>query len=173
MKKGSKIAGLLFYALVAITVAISATSFVAALSWLNKPFPGFLVYAFPYVGSYSLKEWPSREAGIKFMDRIVAVDAQPVFRGKEVYQIIRDKQPGTPVRYLVESKGKTHEITLPVTLFRVKDLLLTFGTIFPCGLVLCILSFIVIVLKPNMASSWVFAGLGLSLAAYLISGLTL
>jgi len=171
MKKGSKFAGLLFYALVAITVAISATSFVAALSWLNKPFPGFLVYAFPYVGSYSLKEWPSREAGIKFMDRIVAVDGQPVFRGKDIYQIIKEKQPGASVRYLVESKGKAREITLPVTLFRVKDLLLTFGTIFPCGLVLCILSFIVIVLKPNMASSWIFAGLGLSLAAYLISGL--
>ncbi len=152
-------------------VAISAVSFVAALSWLNKPFPGFLVYPWPYVGSYSLKEWPGRQAGIKFMDRIVAVDGQPVFGGKDVFQIIRQKQPGTPVRYLVESKGKTHEITVPVALFSVKDLLLTFGTIFPCGLVLCILSFIVILLKPNIASSWIFAGMGLSLGGYLITGL--
>jgi len=169
--KGSHITKILIYGLVGIMLAISVVSFVAALSWLNKPFPGFLVYTFPYVGSYSLKEWPSRQAGLKFMDRIVAVDGRPVFRGKDIYQIIKGKQQGTPIRYLVESKGKTGEITLPVTLFTFKDLLLTFGTIFPCGLVLCLLSFIVIVLKPNMASSWIFAGLGLTLAGYLISGL--
>lgn len=171
MKKYSRAVKLILYGLIGIMVAISASCFVAALSWLNKPFPGFLVYAYPYVGSYSLKEWPGRQVGIKFIDHIIAVEGQAIFGGKDVYQIISDKKPGTPVRYLVESGGKTREITVPVALFSIKDLLLTLGTIFPCGLVLCILSFIVVVLKPNMTSSWVFASLGLSLGGYLITGL--
>jgi len=44
MKKPFQFSTLLFYALVRIMVAISVSSFVAALSWLNKPFAGFLVY---------------------------------------------------------------------------------------------------------------------------------
>ena len=168
MKKPSRI---ILFLLIGLTVAISATSFIAALSWLNKPFPGFMVYAFPYVGSYSLKEWSGRQAGIKFMDRIVAVDGRPVFSGKDIYRHLEGRQPGDSVRYKVESKGKSRDVEIPITLFSLKDLLLTFGTIFPCGLALFIISFTVLVLKPNMASSWVFSALGLSMAGYLVSGL--
>lgn len=167
----SRIQTFVFYLLILLMTVISVVSLVSAISWVNRPFPGFLINPFPYLGSYSLKDWPGRQAGLKFMDRVVAVDGQPVFRGCDVYKVVEKKQPGTLVRYQVESKGKIREVAVPVAIFGIEDLLLTFGTIFPCGLVLCVLSFIVVLLKPNMSSSWIFMGLGLSLGGYLMTGL--
>jgi sigma-B regulation protein RsbU (phosphoserine phosphatase) len=151
--------------------AMVVISLISALSILNKPFPGFLIYPNPYIGSYSLKDWPGRQAGLKFADRIVAVNGQPVFHGRDVLDVVEKKQPGTPIRYRVESDHEIREVTVPVSVFGIRDLLLTFGTIFPCGLVLCVLGIIVVLLKPNISSSWVFLVLGLSLGGYLMTGL--
>jgi serine phosphatase RsbU (regulator of sigma subunit) len=167
----SRLQKVVLYILILFMSLISVISFASAVRLINRPFPGFLIYPFPYVGSYSVKDWSGREAGLKFMDRIVAVDGQPIFHGRKVFEIVKKKEPGTRVRYLVESKGQIREVTVPVSTFGVRDLLLTFGTIFPCGLILSVLSFIVVLLKPNMSSSWIFMVLGLSLGGYLISGL--
>ena len=48
-----------------LTVVVCIVSFATPLSWLNKPFAGFLVYDPPYVGSYSTEDWPGRQAGLK------------------------------------------------------------------------------------------------------------
>jgi class 3 adenylate cyclase len=154
-----------------LTTAVGIISFATPLSWLNKPFAGFLVYDPPYVGSYSTKDWPGRKAGLKFLDRIVSIDGQPVRKGRDVVEAIKQKQPGTPVRYVVESKGITREITVPVAVYGIKDFLLTFFiTNFMCGLILCILGFIAVILKPNIFSSWIFLAFCLSLGGYMISG---
>ena len=84
---------------------------------------------------------------------------------------VRQKSPGTEVRYEVESKGETREVVLPVTIYRIKDFLLTFFiTNFTCGFILCILGFISVFLKPNKFSSWIFLAFCLSLGGYMISG---
>jgi len=154
-----------------ITGVVCIVSFATPLSWLNKPFAGFLIYDPPYVGSYSTDDWPGPKAGLKFLDRIVAVDGQPVYKGQDVVDAVRQKKPGTSVRYVVESKGVTREVTVPVALYGIKDFLLTFFiTNFMCGLILCILGFIAVFLKPNIFSSWIFLAFCLSLGGYMISG---
>jgi serine phosphatase RsbU (regulator of sigma subunit) len=160
----------IFYCLILVMALLAGICLVSSIRLVGKPFPGFLIYLPPYIGSTSVEEWPGRQAGLKFMDRIVAVDGQVIFDGRDVFRMATQKQLGTPVNYLVESNGQLREISVEVSLFKAKDLILTFGTTFPCGLVLAILAFIVVLLKPNMSSSWIFATLGLSLGGYLMSG---
>ena len=154
-----------------LTLGVCIVSFATPLSWLNKPFAGFLVYDPPYVGSYSTEDWPGRQAGLKFLDRILSIDGQPVTKGQDIVDAVRQKKPGTWVEYVVESKGATRKVILPVTIYGIKDFLLTFFiTNFLCGLILCILGFIAVILKPNIFSSWIFLAFCLSLGGYMISG---
>ena len=149
---------------------ILVVSFINALSLLNKPFAGFVVYYSPYVGSLGLKEWPGTRAGLKYLDRIVSADGRPVQTGQDVVGAASEKKPGTIVRYTVESGGKVHEIAVPVVLFGIWDFVQTFLTTFLCGLALCILGFIVVLLKANISTSWVFLAFAFSLGGYLSTG---
>jgi hypothetical protein len=92
---------------------ILTVSFINALSWLNKPFAGFLVYHPPFVDSLGIQDWPGKRAGLIYLDRILSVDEKPVLQGQDVVQAVREKQPRTPVRYRVESKTGIREGTVP------------------------------------------------------------
>lgn len=160
---------LLFYGLIALMALVSIVSFVSAWSRLNRPFAGFLVYYPPYVGSLGVKEWPGTEAGLKYLDRIVSVDGRPAQTGKDIADAVRQKKPGTLVPYTVESGGKIREIVVPVVLFSLWDLVQVFLTPAICGLILCALGVIVVFLKADILTSWVFLFFTFSLGAYLIT----
>lgn len=156
MKARRQILSFVFYALVALFLVISVVSFGGTLSWLNKSFPGFVVYEPPLVGSMSVRDWSGKLAGLKMMDRIVSVDGRPVTRGQDVLDAVVDKAPGTPVKYVVQTQGQTREVILPVTRFGLRDFLLVFFVTFLGGVILIVLSVIVQVLKPNTSTSWAF-----------------
>jgi hypothetical protein len=160
---------LLFYALIAVMASVTIVAFVSAWSRLNRPFAGFLVYYPPYVGSLGVKEWSGTEAGLKYLDRIVSVDGRPVQTGQDVADAVSGKKPGTPIRYAVESGGKTHEVVVPVILFGLWDFVQVFLTPFLCGLALCALGVIVLFLKADILTSWVFLVFAFSLGTYLIT----
>jgi hypothetical protein len=143
---------------------------VSAFSWFNKPFAGFLLYDFPYVGSYGSKEWPGAKAGLKFLERIVAVDGQAVLQGRDVVAFMKDKQPGDTVNYVVESRGQERKMSIPVTRFGIKDFFQIFVIPFLGGLALYTLGFIVYVLKPDTSASWVFLFLCFCVGSYMITG---
>jgi serine phosphatase RsbU (regulator of sigma subunit) len=170
MKEHFQFSTLLFYALAGIMVTISVLSFVAALSWVNKPFPGYLLYKDPLLGSFSSREWPGSKAGLKFLDRIVTVDGRTVRDGDEIVQAARVKKAGTPVNYLVERKGERREVTVSVTTFTLKDFFLIFFITFLGGLIFYALGFIVYLMKPNMRMSWVFLLACFGQAIYMVTG---
>lgn len=170
MNKRPKISSLLFYVVVGIMVAVCVTSFVSALSWLHKPFPGFLLYKEPFVGSFKSSEWSGTKAGLEFLERIAAVDGKPVLEGQEVVDAVGKKAPGTPVRYLVKSKQGTREVTVSVEVFTVKDFLLIFFVVFLGGSIIYAFGITVYLLKPNMRVSWVFLLESLWLGTYMVTG---
>lgn len=151
-------------------IIISVFSLISALSWLNKPFAGFLVNEYPYVGSMGEKEWTGTEAGLKFLDRIVEVEGRPVWEGRDVVNVVKEKRQGTPIRYLVEANGKSREVTVPVDTFGLKDFFLVFLIPFLGGIAIYILGIIVYVLKPRIATSWVFFMLCFCLGTYMVTG---
>jgi sigma-B regulation protein RsbU (phosphoserine phosphatase) len=165
-----RIPTLIFYILTAFTLAVSVFCFVRAVSWINRPFAGILLYEFPYVGSMGSRDWPGYEAGLRYLDRIVSVEGQPVLNAEEVVDIISQKSPGTPVRYVVESKGEIREVTIPVDVFSTKDFIMVFLAPFLVGFIIYILGFVVYVLKPNTSTSWVFLLLCFGVCIYGVSG---
>ena len=160
----------LFYGYCAATVLICILSFANALSWINRPFPGFLIYPFPNVASFGRPDWPGYEAGLKYMDRIVSMDGEPVREGQQVLNWAREKRPGTPVHYVIESRGVIRKVTIPVHTFSMKDFLIVFLATYIFGLAVYFLGFIVYVLKPNIRSSWVFLIMCFALGTYVGTG---
>jgi hypothetical protein len=165
-----RMASTLFYGLTTLMIVISIISFVKGLSWINTPFPGFTIYRPPYVGSMSITDWPGKKAGLEFLERIVSVDNQPVLEGQDVVAAVKQKKPGTPVHYVVKSKGKIREVTVPVTIFDMKDFFLVFSIAFLGGLILYALGFIVYLLKPKTSTSWVFFIACLCVGIYMVTG---
>ena len=104
MKGSSRIGIFIFCSLTLISIVVLIVSFIGAVSWVNKPFAGLLVYDFPLVGSMSLSDWPGRQAGIKLLERIVSVDGNPVRKGLELVKAARNKAPGSTVALTVESR---------------------------------------------------------------------
>ena len=158
-----------FYGLSGFMALVIVSSVVAALSWINRPFPGFLVYDFPFVGSMSMEEWPARRAGLKFLERVVSVNGQAVWKGKEVYQIVSEKSPGTLFRYGFGSGTEHRELTIPSTPFTGWDFLMVFFLTFIGGVAVFCLGFVVYFLKPRVKTSWVFFLLCLFLSLYMIT----
>lgn len=172
MKRSARLqpASLAFYALTALMIVMSVISAVSAFSWINRSFPGFLVYPFPSVGSFGRPDWPSYEAGIKYMDRIVSVDGQSVLSGRQILDYVKDKEPGTLVHYQIESKGVSREVIVPVHAFGLKDFLIVFVVAYVFGVAVYVLGFIVYMLKPNIHSSWVFLVMCFAMGTYVGTG---
>jgi sigma-B regulation protein RsbU (phosphoserine phosphatase) len=171
MKEHYRIPSLIFYAVTAAMVTVSVIAFACAISWVNKSFPGFLVYNPGYVGSFNSRDWQGKQQGIKTYNRILAVDGQSVLDGQSVVDAVRQKAVGTPVRYDVESKGEINEIIVPVDLFEIKDFLVVFFVTFLGGFIIYSFGIIVFFLKPNIKVSWVFLASSFSLGTYMVTGL--
>jgi sigma-B regulation protein RsbU (phosphoserine phosphatase) len=160
----------LFYCLVLVMLVVSTFSFLKALEWVNRPFPGFLVFEPPYVGSYSSREWPGKQAGLSYLDRILSMDGQSIERGQDVLDAIQGKPPGTPIKYQVQSAGEIREVTVPVAVFDLKDFFMVFSINFIVGLAICTLGVIVYVLKPDTITSWTFLLMGFTIGLYGVTG---
>ncbi len=148
---------------------VIVVSFINALFWINKPFPGFLIYDFPNAGSMNMKDWSGRNAGVKFLERLVTVDGQDVWSGEEVVEMVRRKPPGDTVRYVFEGKEDLHTIDLPVGMFSARDFFMVFFLTYLGGVVVFGLGFVVFLLKPNVTNSWVFFMLAFFLGLYMIT----
>jgi class 3 adenylate cyclase len=170
MKGRFPLSSILFYGITTLMVAVCLASFIKALSWINKPFPGFLIYKFPRVGSMSRGDWPGVKAGLKVLDKIIAVNGQPIKEGKDLVAIARERGPGEPIHYNVESEGRIRRVTIPTTIFTFYDFFMIFLMPFLGGFGLFFLGFIVYILKPNIPTSWVFFFFCLTMSIYMVTG---
>jgi sigma-B regulation protein RsbU (phosphoserine phosphatase) len=160
---------LLFYAMIASVIVISLISFLSALSWIKKPFAGFLIYDCPYVGSMSLAEWPGRQAGLKFLDRVLAMEVNPVWKGQDVVDLVNEQIRGTAVNYTFETKAGRSNLILPVVEFELRDFILVFFFTFLGGLAVLALGGAVFILKPGTRTSWVFFLFCFFLSLYMVT----
>lgn len=170
MKLPRQFPSILFYSLTSAGVLIAAACFYLAITWIDKPFPGVLLYNFPHVGSFSVRDWTCVSAGLKLMDTVNSVDGKKVHKGQEVVNLAEAKSVGARILLSFTSKGQTRQITCPVTLFSLRDFFLIFIGPFIGGLIFYTLGFVVYLLKPNTRASWVFFFSSLIIGFYIISG---
>jgi len=69
---------LLVYVLAALACVIFLISFRQAVTFVGKPFPGFLVDDNLVVGTFGFPSWSGFVAGLKFPDRVVAIEGIPL-----------------------------------------------------------------------------------------------
>ena len=135
---------------------ICIVTWVSALSWFNKPFAGFLVYKDTFVSASGQRDWPGPHAGIKFRERILAVDGQSVTQGADLVNIVRKKPVGSEATYRVESQGKIREVVVPVVRFDISDFLNVFLVPFLVGLILYIMGLDRLYSQTQHSTSWTF-----------------
>lgn len=169
MKVRLQIPSVVFFGLTAIMLAIIVVCFIEALTWINKPFPGFLAYYPPYVGSMHSRDWSGYKAGLRRRDPILTVNNQPVRYGQDIVNLARQKEPGTQIRYQIKQEDREREVTLPVGTFRLKDFFVVFSLPYLFGVLIFSLGFIVYLLKPNTSSSWVFFAVCFTVGGFCIT----
>lgn len=160
--------GFILVVLVMITLAVICLK--DAIGWIGKPFPGFLYYEFPVVGSYGHYEWPGTRAGIRYRDVVISVNDRKVSSGRDIEKIISRIPVGETVRYLLDRRGEKLTLEIPVVRFGLQDFLQVFLPSFIVALIFWLLAVIVYLLKPNTPTTWSFLLLCLFIGTYAGTG---
>lgn len=132
-----------------VGLALWAIVFVATVSQVNQPFPGFRVGYCQTVSDFNEPRWTGLKAGLQSGDAIRSVDGAPVSSGREVIAHSRRVPLGTPVTYEVVREGKTRTIVAPTQTLGLADFLVSFGIFFAVGFVMLLIGAAAALLKPN------------------------
>jgi len=125
---------LLVVVVAALALVVIGRNIILSSHWINKPFPGFFLYSNLTLSPDFLPSWSGRQTGLRFMDRVVAVDSKQVSRPGEIYELVRSHSPGTLFRYTVERGGSHLTLAIPSMKFSFQDWLLTYGIYLLIGL---------------------------------------
>ncbi|HWP59685.1 MAG TPA: ATP-binding protein [Candidatus Acidoferrales bacterium] len=117
----------LFLSGASIAAILVAATVVLSFKLLGRPFPGFFLHANLTVGPVSVPEWSGRHHGLRFLDRIVEFQGEPVPSAKAIYDAVGQAPPGTPFTYTVERGGDKFTLSVPSMKFSFRDWALSFG----------------------------------------------
>jgi signal transduction histidine kinase len=90
--------------------AIALFALLTSANRVERPFPGFIVAANLYLGATDLADWTGPRAGLAPLDRVVAVDGEPVADANDLIARVERAPVGTPFRYTL-ADGRT--LTVP------------------------------------------------------------
>ncbi|MBW1686708.1 MAG: GAF domain-containing protein [Deltaproteobacteria bacterium] len=144
-------------------IALCTWSLISTRSWIDRPFPGFLVLENNLVAQVWLPEWEGFRRGLEVGDIIVAVDDQPIKTASELDQIVISSSVGDDFSYSVIRGKEELRFTIPVSLFTQRDYLAIFPLFICFGLGFFAIGLVVFYLKPRLLASWSFLLLGVSL----------
>jgi class 3 adenylate cyclase len=144
------------WAVIAAVLVISVIALRNALTWVDKPFSGFLVNERMVLGNLGQYHWSGTRAGLRYPDRIIAADGRPVSSMRDLQHVVRARPIGSPVTYAVDREGHVIELTIPTMRFTWLDLGMTFGITCLAGLTYLLMGTLVVLMKPDARVSWVF-----------------
>ncbi len=113
---------------------VVADTLLSSLHWIHRPFPGFFVYGNLAVAPDFLPDWSGSREGIRFLDRVVAVQGEPVTRPRALYNLVRQSPAGAQIRYVIEREGRRFEVAVPSMEFSFHDWLLSYGIYLVVGI---------------------------------------
>ncbi len=144
------------FAVLVCFFTVTTICVVQALTWANKPFPGFLYNERVAVAPVGQYHWTGTQAGLKYPDKILKADGKPIGSIKDLEHTVKDAGTGEPIVYTVERGDQVFTATVATMRFGWTDLLMTFGTMFLEGIAYMLIGVIVFVMKPNLRVSWIF-----------------
>lgn len=136
-----------------LAFSVVAGNLIPSSHWINHPFPGFFLYGNLIISPDFLPGWTGRDKGLRFMDRVIAVNGKPVNRPAEIYERVRTRPPNTPFQYTVERDGSLLYLTIQSQEFSFQDWLLTYGIYLLTGLSFLAIGFIPFYLRSTSPSA--------------------
>lgn len=143
-----------FWAMVITLLVAAIVSFATALSWLDRPYPGFKLRMDRAVEMQLPPQSTGAQAGLMPGDRIVAVDGKALEDPRDLYAYVATRPVGTPLAYDLERhlpNGATTRMT-KVIATQAHDVRLwasTFLALWITGISFLVLGSLVSVLKPG------------------------
>ena len=110
-----------------LAVGLIAQTINSSVQWIHKPFPGFFVHENLTVGPYFLPQWSGSVAGLKSLDRVIAVNGQVLRQRLELYEIVKNSPAGSNFHYRIVRNSQILELTVPSMNFLLHDWFLSFG----------------------------------------------
>jgi len=160
--------GLLVF-LIVVSFFMAIGTLVISFKWINKSFPGFLLYNNQMISQTTLPNWYDKDnPQFNFLDKVIAVDGYKVDSSLEVSEIISNKQPGQSVQILLLRNNEFIHSEVTVKKFTLSDYMQTFGIQLFVGLVILLTGLFVFRLKPDLLSSHIILLLCISLGNWFI-----
>ena len=153
---GSRSSSMLFFGMLLVMLIVAGICLASGIKWLHKPFPGFLINQRMVVAPVGQYHWSGTKAGLKYPEKVLTVDGDPVSSPRELEDIIQGKPIGSPIEYRIERKGEVLKATLKSMQFSWVDLIMTFGITFIGGIGYFLIGLVVYILKPATKVSWIF-----------------
>jgi len=142
--------------LIIIFVLISINDLSRALGWINKPFPGFLLYNNSLVCEVSVSNWTGIKTGlIKSHDLVLGINDNEL-SPDDIYKYVSNKPVGTLVNYNVIRNNEILDVSIPTMIFGLGDFISVFAGVYLVGLIIFITGVIVYFLKSALPSSKIF-----------------
>jgi hypothetical protein len=126
---------------------------VAAVGWIGKPFPGFLVLGNGVVASVGLPGWEATRGGEIYQHEVIAIDGTPLRNAAALQARLAEIPAGTPITYRLRHDGSAVERTFPASRFSLRDVALLFGTYLLNGIVLGGAALLILARRAQQASA--------------------
>jgi class 3 adenylate cyclase len=156
LPRSQAIGRITFLLMMVAALIISAITTINAVKWVGLPFAGFLVNERMVFGNLGRYDWPGTQAGLKWPDKVVKADGEPISSMRDLSRVIEQVPVGAAIKYQIDRKGQLVDVSVPTMQFTWLDWFMTFGITFFSGLVYILIGVIVFILKPDTSASWAF-----------------
>ncbi|NIP38432.1 MAG: GAF domain-containing protein [Candidatus Dadabacteria bacterium] len=144
--------------------------FTFALTWLNRPFTGFLFYENLVISEIVIDLSDGEETKPNIItDRVIAINGERVNTPQEVYLIVNRYKVGTPLDYSILRGDEIFEYTLPVSVFNVGHFISIFGVVYFAGLIFFVVGISVYFLRPRLTTTKIFFLFNTCVGLWLVS----
>jgi signal transduction histidine kinase len=118
----------------ALLLGVTVLGGIEAVSWIGRPFPGFLLLGNRVVASAGLRDWRATGGGEIYQPEVVAVDGVPLDEARSLRELVSSLPAGTELRYRFRRGEREVERSISTRVFSGSDFLLLFGSYLLCGL---------------------------------------
>lgn len=129
----------LFVAIGLLAFALVSANLAACLHWIDKPFPGFFLHENLTVAPYFLPGWTGGAAGLKSLDRVVAIDGRSLHQRADLYDLVRNSPTHSEFHYRIIRDAQTLELTVASMSLSFHDWFLSFGVYVIMGMAFLII----------------------------------
>ncbi len=116
------------------SLTIGVISFLQSIDLLNKPSPGFFFGPNSLVSIGQRKSWNGVNAGLKALDKIVAVNGHFIQSHRDVFSIVNESPVGTMVKYQVVRNHQIMNVNVPTGTYTLGDFIVVCLVPFLMGL---------------------------------------